>query len=357
MKYILRMLPNRVRRNYQGGKGIDWLHGKKKASDGDTPEEWVASTMLAINPGLPLIKNEGQSKCDIDGKSEYLEELIKKQPELYFGKEYVAQKGTDPGFLFKILDSSMRLHVQAHPTRQFAREKMNSPYGKLECYYILHVRDGVDPYIRLGFQHAPTKEEWKRIIETQDITAMDHCFDKVPVHEGEVWYVPGGMPHAIGGGILMLEIMEPSDLVVRCEFNRHGIIVPPEARFMGRSLDFCLDIFDYHQYSVDDIRKRCNLNPVAEKIEANYNLVKIIDKDLTGSFKVSDLKIKNGNATLNISKFLVGVVVEGKVTITHGDESENFKRGDTFVIAATAESVKINSHDKPAEVTFVESKL
>ena len=32
----------------------------------------------------------------------------------------------------------------------------------------------------------------------------------------------------------MLEIMEPSDLVVRCEFEREGIVVPEDGRFMGQ---------------------------------------------------------------------------------------------------------------------------
>ena len=55
-------------------------------------------------------------------------------------------------------------------------------------------------------------------MEKQDKARMDGCFEKIPVQVGEVWYIPGGMPHAIGEGITMLEMMEPSDLVVRCEF-------------------------------------------------------------------------------------------------------------------------------------------
>ena len=65
-------------------------------------------------------------------------------------------------------------------------------------------------------------------MEKQDKARMDGCFEKIPVQVGEVWYIPGGMPHAIGEGITMLEIMEPSDLVVRCEFEREGIVVPGE---------------------------------------------------------------------------------------------------------------------------------
>ena len=42
-------------------------------------------------------------------------------------------------------------------------------------------------------------------------------------------------------------------MVVRCEFEREGIVVPEDGRFMGRGLDFCLDIFDYTEYSKEEI--------------------------------------------------------------------------------------------------------
>ena len=128
----------------------------------------------------------------------------------------------------------MRLHVQAHPSTRFANEVMGMPYGKLECYYILHVRDGISPYIRLGFQQYARKR-WLEgnCGETGTRPGWNGCFEKIPVQVGEVWYIPGGMPHAIGEGITMLEIMEPSDLVVRCEFEREGIVVPEDGRFDG----------------------------------------------------------------------------------------------------------------------------
>ena len=61
----------------------------------------------------------------------------------------------------------------------------------------------------------------------------------------------------------MLEIMEPSDLVVRCEFEREGIVVPEDGRFMGRGLDFCLDIFDYTEYPKEEIMEKCRIEPLS----------------------------------------------------------------------------------------------
>lgn len=84
--------------------------------------------------------------------------------------------------LIKFLDSSIRLHFQAHPTREFAQKHLDSNSGKAEAYYILQVREEIDdPYIYLGFQTPPTKETLKEIIVEQDINRLKTCFEKIKV--------------------------------------------------------------------------------------------------------------------------------------------------------------------------------
>lgn len=358
MQFLVKLLPNRVRRNYRGGAGIDWLHGASAQPDGERPEEWVGSTVPARNPGLPAIENEGYAKGWLGDTEAFVKDLVAGDARFWFGRADADQKTTDPGFLLKILDSAMRLHVQAHPTREFARKYLASPYGKLECYYILRVRAGVDPYIRLGFQHPPTPSEWKRIIERQDIAAMDSCFEKIPVQEGDIWYVPGGMPHAIGEGILMLEIMEPSDLVVRCEFEREGVMVPPAARFMGRDLDFCLNVFDYKSYSRGEITARCKLRPVTLQRGPNYILESLVDTDLTAGFRVRRLRLHNGAAKLAINNFTTAIVTRGTAAVTKAEETIRLNQGESFLIAAGAERVVVKvSGAGPVEICLVESVL
>lgn len=355
MKYLLKISPNRVRRNYRGGAGIDWLYGQEDGLDGACPEEWVASLVEAKNPGMEELEGEGLASCVVDGKAVLLKTLIAKTPEFYFGKEYFEKKGADPGFLLKVLDSAMRLHVQAHPTAEFARKRLHAPYGKLECYYILHVRAGIEPYIRLGFQHPPSRTEWKRIIEEQDISAMDACFEKIPVEEGQVWFIPGGMPHAIGEGILMLEIMEPSDWAVRCEFEREGVMVPPDARFMGRGLEFCLDIFDYTPYSVREISKRSRIFPKAIETGANYRLEWLVDKHVTSCFEVKRLRMKGGGMNLTGGALKVGIVTKGSLVLRYGMEETRLKRGESVLIAAAAERIEVVAAEGEAELCLVGS--
>lgn len=352
--HFLLLQPNRVRRNYLGGYGIDELQGVRSPKDSDHPEEWIASLIEAKNPGLSSMKQEGLSSCFIDGHLVLLRDLINSNPSFYLGKLYYQQRGLDLGFLFKILDSSMRLHVQAHPTATFAKNELGSKYGKLECYCILKIRKGTKGYIRLGFQNPPDKEEWKRIIQEQDIEAMDSCFEPVPIEEGQIWYIPGGVPHAIGENVLMLEIMEPSDLVVRCEFERNGIIVPPEARFMQRGLDFCLSVFDYSKTKVEEAQARYRLHRTIVDAASNYTYEKLIGHDIASTFEVFCLQLRSGKYLLSCAKAQVLLVISGRVAIRYKNEILILQKGQEAFVAADSQYIEVSVLDSEvAELYFV----
>ncbi len=333
--------PNRVRRNYRGGRGIDDFEGHPDGLDNDQPEDWLASTVPANNPGMPPIPGEGIAEVHLG--EEHLvpfKHLIEEAPRHFLGEEHVARHGVQLGFLAKLLDSAMRLHVQAHPTADFARNRLDSPWGKLETYVILGIRQGQDPWLRLGFQHAPTREEWRRIIEEQDIAAMDACFEPVPVHVGEAFVVPGGLPHAIGPGLFVLEVMEPSDLVVRCEFEREGIVVPPEARFMGRDLDFCLDIFDYTEYSVHEIRQRMKIQPELLSETDVMREERLIGSEQTGSFEIRRLHLREPVTLESDGRFQLVLVVGGNGHVEAQGEHLPLRRAIRYFQAAANPHVR-----------------
>ncbi|MFR2692541.1 MAG: hypothetical protein ACLTBV_17865 [Enterocloster bolteae] len=127
------------------------------------PEEWVGSMVEASNPGMEPIAHEGLAVVETADGPRFLRDIIDDDREFYLALAPAAGRGWRLSFLLKILDSAMRLHVQAHPSTRFANEVMGMPYGKLECYYILHVRDGISPYIRLGFQHTPGRDGWRKL--------------------------------------------------------------------------------------------------------------------------------------------------------------------------------------------------
>ena len=335
LDHIYSLPPNRVRRNYHGGFYLDVFDGIPDPDDGDFPEDWLASTTPASNPGMQEITNEGLATVlNQKGQTFVLKTLLEKNWDFFLGQSHYENHGAKLGFLAKLLDSSIRLHVQAHPTAEFARRWLSSRWGKMETYVILGVRPGVDGYIRLGFQRPPSLDEWKRIVYEQDISAMDSCFDKIPVHPGEIWQVPGGFPHAIGEGLLVLEVMEPTDLVVRCEFQREGIAVPPEARFVGMTPEQAFDMFDYSSRSISEIRQKCCLLPKLLLREHDLSLEQIIGKEQTDCFCVYRTKITQSSELSSFAKITVCVVAKGTGEINVNGQVMKLKPGVRFLLPA-----------------------
>lgn len=114
---VLEVLPTRVRRNYRGGALLEQWTGEGAGIDGNCPEDWIASTTAAINPGLPFVADEGLTMTRTQTGCVYsLSHLLSANPAFYLGEDHLHIRGADLGFLAKLLDSAIRLHVQAHPT-------------------------------------------------------------------------------------------------------------------------------------------------------------------------------------------------------------------------------------------------
>ena len=327
---LITFMPNRVWRSYVGGKVLDQLQSVETPSDSHFPEEWIASTVQAVNPGRES-HIEGISKAIIASQPTDFAELIQSDPNYFLGPKHAEKYSKNPMVLVKFLDSSVRLHFQAHPTAEFAKQKLNSNSGKAEAYYILDIREGTtDPYIYLGFQNPPSRENLKGMIEKQEIDNIESCFKKIPVKPGDCYYIPGGMPHAIGEGILMIEVMEPSDWAVRFEFEKSGYTLPEEARFMKRGLDFCLDVFDYTQYTPEFIQDNFKQKPkkMTEYNESSYKEA-LVDSNATDRFRICKSTI-NGAVKKVEDEFFIGIVTKGSCTVKTSHETIELNKFDTF---------------------------
>lgn len=344
MKEIIKFSSNRVWRTYQGGKLLDLIEGKESPTDSSFPEDWIGSTVEARNIGREHI-SEGLAKVlDDKGQSVPFRDIVNQNQEYFLGTEKGAVRSLNDIPLVKYLDSATRLHFQAHPTREFAQERLGSPRGKTEAYVILEIREDVtDPYIYAGFQRSPSREVLKEWIENQNIDAIEQCFDRIPVKPGDVFLLPGGRPHALGEGILMLEIMEPSDLAVRFEFERCGYVIPEPARFMDRGIETALDVFNYDPVPPEKIDHEFRCQP---KIIANDNagniLEELIGPDKTSCFTVKRASIKS-TYKRNEKAFFYGVVTQGSGTFSTNGEVTQLKQWDRFFCPAGIETFQYQS--------------
>lgn len=354
MHKIIKFSPNRVWRTYQGGKILDQIEGKDLPEDTHFPEDWIGSIVEAKNIGREHISEglahilEENSKGD---NPKLFKDLVQSNTKQLLGLKQLDDNSLEPRSmdaipLVKYLDSATRLHFQAHPTREFAQQRLNSPRGKTEAYVILAIREEVaNPYIYAGFQRPPTRAQLKQWIESQDIYAIESCFDKIQVKPGDVFLIPGGRPHALGEGILMLEIMEPSDLAVRFEFERCGYLIPEPARFMNRGIETALDAFNFDPVPIDKVSEEfaCQAKVVETDGESTLEL-------LIGSKDTSCFTVKRAQVTREFKRqqpsFFIGVVTKGKGQLKIDDDLIELEQWERFFCPADVKEFTYISSSK-----------
>ena len=340
---IIRFPQNRVWRTYPGGKVLDRLAGKEVPQDSHFPEDWIGSVTPARNPGREDL-DEGVSVVEAGGCPIRFDELLAGDPCYYLGEAHLAAYGPRPQLLVKLLDSAVRLHFQCHPTAAFARERMNEPSGKAEAYHILAIREDVpEAYVHIGFQRPPAKEDLKKWIQEQNIAAIEGCFDRIPVRPGDTLFIPGGYPHAIGEGILMVEIMEPSDLAVRFEFEKAGYTLPEKARFMGRDLDFALEVFDFTASPLETIRRKTFFSPREHRV---YPGGAGIQYHLLGEETTPCMEVRKSVLEKPILKeeetCFIGIVTKGRVRLSNGGEPVTLDTLESFFYPAGEDAFRID---------------
>ena len=297
---IYRLQENRAYRSYIGGSRIDKLRGKAECVSGNFPEDWTASTTRAFNPGREDIV-EGYGRT---ANGSYIKELI----------------GEDMPILVKLLDSDERLVIQAHPTRDFAKRFMGSPVGKAECWYFIDTDK--DAHVYAGFKKGITREKWIQLFEVQDVDGMLGCLHRFNVKKGDCIFIPGGLPHAIGGGCLMVELQEPSDLMVIPErITPSGRVLADAKLHCGLGFERMFDVFDYSGYSKEDIRKKL----MPERRMISENISEIVGEATTDIFTMVEI---TGNCVYeHNSKYAVIIVTDGIVSIN----GKSFSKGDTIL--------------------------
>jgi len=342
---ILFLSPNRVWRSYPGGMKLDVMEGLDNPADTHFPEDWIGSTTRAVNKGREHLVEEGLSEVTIADKTFTLKTLCEKYPNVLLGAKHFEKYGANTQFLLKFLDSAIRLHIQCHPTIDFAKKYLNSNSGKTEAYVILSIRDDIkEPYIYMGFQQPPSKSDFKKMIESQDTGDIIRCFKKVPIKPGDVFIVPGGMPHAIGEGVFMIEIMEPTDFAVRIEFERGGYELPDESRFMDRGIDFALSMFDFKKTTLEELRNTYFCEPLVLETQNSSTEYALIDQQKTRCFRVNRIDVKDRYIKQS-SSFYIAIVTKGEGTVVMGDETYRLKEGMKFFIPHLTDQASFTSEN------------
>lgn len=148
-------------------------------------------------------------------KGELLSDVLSDHPS-YLGTH--SASGGDLPILVKLIDAKRNLSVQVHPDDAYAAAYENGQRGKDEMWYVLDAAD--DAAIWYGFRYTIGKEAMKKSIEQGTI---ERYLQRMPVKKDDVFYIPAGLVHAIGAGVLIAEIQENSNLTYRLyDYDRVG---------------------------------------------------------------------------------------------------------------------------------------
>lgn len=212
--------------------------------------------------------------------------------------------------LIKLIDAKDNLSVQVHPDDAYAL-KNEGEYGKTEMWYVIDCEDGAALYY--GFKRDITKEEYKTAIENNTLTDI---LNRVPVHKGDVFFIPSGTVHAIGAGIMICEIQQNSNTTYRVyDYGRRDKNGNTRPLHIEKALE------------VSSLKKSPELPKLTD--ETDILLAKC------DYFTVRKLTVNsNFILTLDNSSFRSIIVTEGEGVLVMNGETVELNKGDSIFIPA-----------------------
>jgi mannose-6-phosphate isomerase len=138
-----------------------------------------------------------------------LRELMERMPDRLLGRAS-ATHGRFP-LLVKFIHAGRPLSVQVHPTDAQAR-RLEGPtaVGKTEAWVIVEADEGARVYA--GLPPAVTEGAFRQAVLRHAVE--DVLFAHAP-SPGDCYFLPAGTVHAIGGGLVLFEVQQTSDLTYR----------------------------------------------------------------------------------------------------------------------------------------------
>ena len=203
-----------------GGRRLESLLGRPLPGEGDFGEAWMLSAQslhvsrVAEGPwkGWRLSDLWSSRAAEIAG-----------QP--------LAAAAPFP-LLIKFLDCRQLLSIQVHPNDQIARELGAGELGKSEAWVVLDTEPGARIYA--GLRQGTTRDDLQRRLD--DGTLAESLHELSP-KKGDCLFLPAGVVHAVGGGVLLAEVQQSSDATFRLfDWNRLGADGKPRTLHRNEAL-------------------------------------------------------------------------------------------------------------------------
>ncbi|HKJ56182.1 MAG TPA: type I phosphomannose isomerase catalytic subunit [Nitriliruptoraceae bacterium] len=198
----LRLAPVLVPKPWGGRRLADI--GRDLPSDGTWGESWDVSD---LDPAATALADPASKVIGGAHDGLRLEDLIATAAGDLLGSS-TAFDGRFP-LLVKTLDARQHLSVQVHPSSRYV---ITDPSVNLksESWVVVGARPGAGMW--LGLDPDVTPEELRR---SAGHAAMTELLRWIPAEVGAAHHLPAGLVHALGAGVMVVEVQTPSDTTFR----------------------------------------------------------------------------------------------------------------------------------------------
>jgi mannose-6-phosphate isomerase len=245
--------------------------------------------------------------------------------EIYMG-DLVGDKvydafGLSFPLLFKLIDANENLSIQVHPGDEVAAERHNS-FGKTEMWIVLQADENAE--LIIGFTNDCSKDEYLDALESDKV---EDLLQHVPIKSGDVLFIPAGLVHAIGKGVVVAEIQQSSDVTYRIyDFKR----VDDNGNERELHTEQALDVIDFTASKNPKTAYKSLLNEITPLVSCKYFTTNMIqfDQPLTRNYGTID-------------SFIAYMCLEGSFIVETGDSKVIVNKGDTVLVPACINEVGI----------------
>ncbi|MVX36539.1 type I phosphomannose isomerase catalytic subunit [Myroides sp. LoEW2-1] len=284
-----------------GGTKLNTVLGKEIHSD-QVGESWEVS---GVTDNVSIVANGTYKGCD-------LEELINQYPEELLGSYIYNRFGKQFPLLFKFLDAKEDLSIQLHPNDELAMKRHQS-LGKTEMWYVMQADPGAR--VVVDFKDGVHQEDYMKHLENKTLPSI---LNEILVEKGDVFFIETGTVHAIGGGVLLAEIQQTSDITYRVyDWDR----VDAEGNSRELHVDLAKDAINYEPKQVEFVYEKKE-NVANSIVECPY-------------FSVNYIPLKEVyHLKKAIDRFHFYVCTEGDCTFVINQDKYEFSKGDSILIPA-----------------------
>ena len=315
MLYPLKFKPI-LKQRLWGGTALAEKYRKTEDTETKFGESWEISDMeenISVVANGFLEGNDLQELIEI-----YMGELV--------GDRVFEKNGLGFPLLVKLIDAQEDLSVQVHPDDTLAQKRYEQN-GKTEMWYVIHADENAGIYV--GFNKPVEKQDYINAVQQKEVAALLQFY---PVKKGDLFFIPAGTVHALGKGVRVAEIQQPSDITYRIyDWNRVDDNGMPRELHVAEALD----AIHFEEKEKCKIAYEEKFNTTSKLFRSEYFNINAVsfDKPLQKNYE-------------NIDSFVIYFCAEGEAHLFGNDFHEVLYEGETALIPASIPEINLVPNGK-----------